>query len=154
VVELCHAETRQAGADVSLDLADVQATVCADPIQIQQVLVNLVQNALQAMRECPIQRRRLAIRCSVATDRVQVDVIDSGPGFASTDSEVIFAPFYTTKQDGLGIGLSICRAIVEEHGGTIRAEAVPGHGAKVSFTLPLAERDVGSRRTQPECVCR
>jgi signal transduction histidine kinase len=153
VVDLCHAEADHADADVLLDLPDEEATVMADPIQIQQVVVNLVQNALQAMRDCPL-RRRLVICASLASDAVQVDVIDSGPGFVSTDSEAVFAPFYSTKRDGLGIGLSICRAIVEAHGGTIWAEPAPGRGAKVSFTLPLAERDVGSRRTPPECVCR
>jgi two-component system sensor kinase FixL len=154
VVDLCHAEADHADAEVLLDLADEEATVLADPIQIQQVVVNLVQNALQAMCDCPLQRRQLVIATSVTIDAVQVDVIDSGPGFASTDSDVVFAPFYTTKHDGLGLGLSICRAIVEEHGGTIWAEAAPSRGAKVSFTLPLAERDVGSRPTHPECVCR
>jgi C4-dicarboxylate-specific signal transduction histidine kinase len=153
VAELCHTEADHAGAEVLLDFADEEAAVLVDPIQIQQVLINLVQNALQAMREGSIQRR-LVISTSVSADIVQVDVTDSGPGFTSTDSEVVFAPFYTTKREGLGIGLSICRAIVEEHGGTIRAEAAPGRGAKVSFTLPLAEQNAESRRTQPECVCR
>jgi two-component system sensor kinase FixL len=154
VVALCRTEADHAETEVSLELADDHATVSVDAIQIQQVLVNLVQNALQAMRECPIHERRLEIRTSIAIDSVQVDVTDSGPGFAATDSEAVFAPFYTTKRDGLGIGLSICRAIVEEHGGTIWAQGAPGRGARISFTLPLAQNDVAIRRGQPECVCR
>ena len=110
----------------------------ADAIQIQQVLVNLVQNALQAMASAPPQRRRLAIRMSTANDGVQVDVIDSGPGLAEADPEALFAPFHTTKADGLGIGLSICRSIIEQHQGTIWAKSLPLEGAQFSFVLPLA----------------
>jgi C4-dicarboxylate-specific signal transduction histidine kinase len=154
VIELCKTEIEHAAAEVSLEFADEPVTVCVDPVQIQQVLVNLVQNALQAMIECSAHQRRIEVRTTVADDVVQVDVTDCGHGFVTTDSETVFAPFYTTKRDGLGIGLSICRTIVEEHGGTIWAESEPGRGAKVTFTLPLAENHVGSRQAQSECVCR
>ena len=105
----------------------------ADPIQIQQVLVNLLQNALQAMRICPADERRLEIRTFISGDLVQVDVLDSGPGFVTTDSESVFAPFHTTKPDGLGIGLAICRSVVENHHGTIWA----GSMAECAPKFPL-----------------
>jgi C4-dicarboxylate-specific signal transduction histidine kinase len=153
VIELCKTEIEHAAADVSVELADKPAPICVDSIQIQQVLVNLIQNALQAMHECPVNRKRIRIATSVAIDTVQVDVSDRGHGFKTTDSDQIFAPFYSTKRDGLGIGLSVCRTIVDEHGGEIWAESAPGGGAKVLFTLPLAENYVGYRRAQPDCVC-
>lgn len=153
IVELCRAEYVNARADVILKLDAGDDVVVADAIQIQQVLVNLIQNALQAMEaaNCPV--RQITIRTSNVERRAQVDVIDSGPGFTSSDSEATFAPFHTTKQDGLGIGLSICRSIIENHRGKIWTESRPGRGAKVSFTLPLAAEHVSNFGTQPDCLC-
>ncbi len=138
VVDLCRAEAQRLEIEVAVTRADEEAVVHADAIQIQQVLVNLIQNALQAMSASPPQRRRLAIAASTANGGVQVDVIDSGPGLAGADAEVLFAPFHTTKADGLGIGLSICRSIIEHHQGTIWAKSLPHEGAQFSFVLPLA----------------
>ena len=84
---------------------------------------------------------------------MRVDLIDSGPGFAAADAEAIFEPFHTTKDDGLGIGLAICRSIVENHDGTIWAESTPGNGAQVSFTLPLARPHDAARPIESNCVC-
>lgn len=154
VVELCRAEAENSDTEITLDLADEHASVAVDPIQIQQVLVNLVQNSLQAMRDFRIGSKRIEIRTSVADDSVLVEVSDTGPGFDASDSDAVFAPFYTTKRDGLGIGLAICRAIIEDHRGGIWAEVESRNGAKVSFTLPRSEYNVGSDRAQCECVCR
>ncbi len=137
VVELCRPEAERREVEIALDLPAEEVVVEADAIQIQQVLVNLIQNALQAMASAPPQRRRLAIRVAAANQGVQVDVLDSGPGLADADPETLFAPFHTTKADGLGIGLSICRSIVEQHGGTIWAKSRPLEGAQFSFVLPL-----------------
>ena len=153
VVELCRIEAEHTGTQIALQLYDDHATVAVDPIQIQQVLVNLMQNAVQAMREGPVRRRRIEIRTSTSDDLVLVEVIDSGPGIVASDSEEVFEPFYTTKRDGLGIGLSICRAIIEDHGGVIRAESAPSHGANVSFTLPICQNDDASGCLQSQCVC-
>ena len=153
-VELCRVESTNAGVQVSLVLAAGDDAVCADPIQIQQVLVNLVQNALQAMRNDGRSLRQVIIRTTTVEPFVQVDVLDTGPGFASTDADVVFAPFRTTKQDGLGIGLSICRSIVENHRGTIWIESRPKRGAQVSFNLPLATAHARRWRVQPDRVCR
>jgi two-component system sensor kinase FixL len=138
VVDLCRPEVAQREVELDLELPVDEVPVLADAIQIQQVLVNLVQNALEAMSNSPPQRRRLAIRMSTANDGVQVDVIDSGPGLAGVEPEALFAPFHTTKTEGLGIGLSICRSIIEQHQGTIWAKSLPGAGAQFSFALPLA----------------
>jgi len=138
VVDLCRPEAARMEVELAIDLAAEEGVVTADPVQIQQVLVNLVQNSLQAMASGPPQRRRLAIRTSTANHGVQVDVMDSGPGLADADPEVLFAPFHTTKTEGLGIGLSICRSIIEQHQGTIWAKSLPLEGAQFSFVLPLA----------------
>ena len=130
------------------------AVIEVDPIQFQQVLVNLIQNGLQAMREIPIDRRRIEVRSTVLADLVRIEVTDSGPGFATSNLESVFAAFHTTKRDGLGIGLAISRSIVEQHGGTIWAESPPDGGARVVVVLPLLESHVGSCREPADCVCR
>jgi two-component system, LuxR family, sensor kinase FixL len=148
VVDLCRPELARAEVALACELpSDEAVAVTADPIQIQQVLVNLVQNALQAMASAPPQRRRLVLRMAAANDAVQVDVIDGGPGLADADPEILFAPFRTTKTDGLGVGLSICRSIVEQHRGTIWAKSLPLGGAQFSFVLPLATEHA----LQPAC---
>lgn len=138
VVDLCRAEADRLEIEIVVNAAGEPATVHADAIQIQQVLVNLMQNAFQAMAGAPPQRRRLAIAMSTAGGGVQVDVVDRGPGLAGADAQGLFAPFHTTKADGLGIGLSICRSIIEHHQGTIWAKSLPHEGAQFSFVLPLA----------------
>ncbi len=154
VVELCRTEISHAGAELTVVLGDERAVVEVDPIQIQQVLVNLIQNGLQAMCEIPIDRRRLEVRSTALVDTIRIEVTDSGPGFATSDVESLFAPFHTTKRDGLGIGLAISRSIVEQHGGTIWAEMPAGGGAHVVFVLPLVESYARLRCEPVECVCR
>jgi two-component system sensor kinase FixL len=145
IAELCRLEIARAKVQLSLVLAVDSPRVVADSIQIQQVLVNLVQNALQAMERCAPDRRRLEIRTSIGAGSIQVDVADSGPGFSLPELDSAFEPFHTTKPDGLGIGLPICRSIIESHGGTIWARSDPATGATATFTLPLA-----NHVTQPE----
>jgi C4-dicarboxylate-specific signal transduction histidine kinase len=152
IVELCRTEATNMCADMSLELSADPDVVAADPIQIQQVMVNLVQNSLQAMRD-NIGPRHIIIRTSAADSLVQIDVLDSGPGFSSIHPDAVFAPFQTTKQEGLGIGLSICRSIVENHKGSIWTESPRGRGAQVSFTLPLAAVYADPIRIQPDCLC-
>ena len=147
VVDLCRPEAARMDVEVALDLPADEVVVIADPIQIQQVLVNLVQNGLQAMTSSPPEHRRLSIHLCTRSDNVQVDVIDSGSGLADADLETLFAPFHTTKADGLGIGLSICRSIIEQHQGTIFAKSLPLEGAQFSFVLPLASEHA----LQPVC---
>jgi two-component system, LuxR family, sensor kinase FixL len=153
VVALCRQDIIRANVELTLDLSADDGVVSVDPIQIQQVLVNLVQNALQAMYDQMANDRRLHIRTSGMFDTVRVDLVDSGPGFTSADAEAIFEPFHTTKKDGLGIGLAICRSIVERHDGTIWAESSFGNGAQVSFILPRTEPHDSPRPIEADSVC-
>ena len=110
--------------------------VSVDPVQLQQVLLNLVRNASEALVEVPVPQRRLSIATSrVADDEVAVELIDSGPGIADEVRDRLFEPFVTSKPEGTGIGLSICRSIVEAHGGCIEASNRPEGGACFRFTL-------------------
>lgn len=124
---------------VKLALADAPQTVDVDRVQIQQVIVNLVQNALDAMEGLP--RQELTISSTVeAAGFVRVVVGDSGPGVAPEMAGKLFKQFVTSKDEGMGVGLSICKAIVEDHGGKIWFEAGPGGGTIFQFTLPIDSR--------------
>lgn len=113
--------------------------VMADRLQIQQVLVNLIRNAIQAMENCP--RRELAVNTDAAKPGFcQVAVSDTGRGIAPGSEQRLFDPLYTTRREGTGIGLSISRMIVEAHGGTIWYEPGAGGGTTIKFTLPVASR--------------
>ncbi len=110
--------------------------VLADKVQIQQVLLNLLRNAVEALTEIDASRRELVVSTEeVAEDMTQVNVTDTGPGFKDGAETQLFQPFFTTKRQGMGVGLSISRTIVESHGGRIWAEANPGGGAAFHFTL-------------------
>ena len=111
-----------------------------DRVQIQQVLVNLLSNAVEAMQTSPADRRRITIRTSVHDAAVEVAVSDRGVGLPPGSETKIFEPFVSTKPEGLGMGLSIARTIVEAHGGRLWAESNPEGGAVFHFTLPLRGR--------------
>jgi signal transduction histidine kinase len=125
---------------VQTELADGLPLIQADRVQLQQVIVNLIVNAVEARSAVSEESRELRIRTMIAnTGGVVVAVRDSGPGLALTALEHIFEPFYTSKPTGFGLGLSICRSIIEAHDGTIMADngGVNG-GARFTFTLPAA----------------
>jgi signal transduction histidine kinase len=111
--------------------------VAGDRVQLQQVLLNLVLNASAAMSE-PGWRKRDMLISSYESEGsgIIVAVRDSGRGFDPSEANRLFDAFYTTKEGGLGLGLSISRTIVEAHGGTLSAESTPGEGATFRFTLP------------------
>jgi PAS domain S-box-containing protein len=111
----------------------------ADPVQIQQVLVNLLRNAIEALRHSPPANRRILVRARRVDGRVRVCVADNGPGQPEAELPKIFGPFFTTKPQGLGLGLAISKTIVEDHGGRIWATANQGGGLTVHFTLPADE---------------
>ncbi|QAY78709.1 PAS domain S-box protein [Sphingosinicella sp. BN140058] len=124
---------------VSLDLAPRLPSIAGDGTQIQQILVNLAVNAVQAMAELPVERRSLGIRTAVAGDAVRISIEDQGPGFAEGTEQRLFDSFFTTKASGMGMGLRICRSIAEAHGGTIDAvRRSDGPGATFVVTLPAA----------------
>jgi two-component system sensor kinase FixL len=125
-----------------------------DSLQVQQVLVNLIQNAIQAMRNGAIEQRRLRLRTSLEGDEVQLDVADTGPGFGCEAEQDPFAPFFTTRPEGLGMGLAISRAIIEQHQGRIWAERHAARGATVCFRLPLCHTAKRSHESPADCVCR
>jgi signal transduction histidine kinase len=113
-------------------------TVEADPVQLQQVLLNLVINAFDAMRDTPISRRKVVIATQSNGDgTVCVIVRDYGAGISEEMRDRVFDPFFTTKNEGLGMGLAIARSILESHCGTITAENADGGGTRFEFVLPV-----------------
>ena len=138
VVRLVHSDAILRNSRVSLGVAPGLRPVRGDRIQLQQVALNLLLNAFEAMRDCPTGKREVVVRVEPdGTRMVRVAVCDCGVGFSEDAVEKIFEPFYTTKPTGLGMGLSISRAIIESHGGQLRAENNPDQGATFSFTLPV-----------------
>ena len=136
------------GIRLSYDFESEGRTVLGDRIQIQQVLVNLIRNAADAMTASSGSRRDLTIVTRMARDNlIEIAVRDSGPGIAPEMLERLFSPFATTKREGLGFGLAISRRIVEAHGGQLSAVAAPGGGAVFRFTLPVMEEEPGDERT-------
>lgn len=128
---------REYGARVTYDLDPEATWVLADKVQIQQVLVNLLRNALEAVQDAPV--RNIAVTTKHLDDTtMMVSVSDTGPGLADEVAQKLFQPFITTKQHGMGVGLSISRTIVESHGGQISAESSPGSGTTFHFTLRRA----------------
>jgi signal transduction histidine kinase len=121
-----------------LSLSGTLPMVQVDQTLLVQVIVNLLQNAIDAMEESPPSRRRL--RVSTALDNngvIELSVADKGSGIPAAIGERLYTPFFTTKSKGLGLGLSICRSIVEAHGGRLWHSANPDSGCTFHFTLPL-----------------
>ncbi|MFL5129693.1 MAG: PAS domain S-box protein [Microvirga sp.] len=125
---------KEQGVRVTFDFDLNAPFVLADRIQIQQVLLNLIRNAIEAMQETERRELKVATR-SVDEDHVELSVADTGPGLAPEIAGQLFHPFVTTKKHGMGVGLSICRTIVEAHGGKIWAESKQGGGTAFRFTL-------------------
>jgi signal transduction histidine kinase len=132
--------------EVETSLARDLPLIEGDPVQIQQVLVNLVSNALDAMRQTPPNQRKVEISTRGNGDgEVRLSVRDHGTGIRSGVHEQLFDQFFTTKEQGLGMGLAIVRSIVEAHGGKIHAENVADGGACFYFTLPVTKKHDGAR---------
>ena len=132
---------KERGIRVVLDLGSDLPTVLIDKVQIQQVVINLIRNAIEAM--AAVERRELAIATFRGEDNVAVTVADTGPGLAPEVAEQLFQPFVTTKEKGMGIGMSICRSIIDKHGGRLQATARAGGGMIFSFTMPIVPEDDG-----------
>ena len=132
---------KQRGVRVSLELEQSLPLVLVDPVQIQQVVLNLVRNAVEAMEE--VERRELVIGTRAITDQemAEVYVADSGPGIAPGLADRLFQPFVTTKRTGMGLGLSICREIVEAHQGRLTVAPGSSGGTVFRLTLPIASRE-------------
>jgi two-component system sensor kinase FixL len=150
-MELLRHDIKAHGVHVDQRIDDHLPKVLLDRVQIEQVLINLVRNAIQAWQPIRDEGPKLEIAISriSSPDAVQVSIDDNGPGFGSTDPETPFAPFFTTKQNGLGQGLSICRRIIQSHGGEIRAENRAAGGARFWFWLPLPQESAGEMAATP-----
>jgi two-component system NtrC family sensor kinase len=150
-VEMLAYELRTDGIQVTLELAEGLPPLWADAHQLHQVLVNLVTNAHHAMRRLPPPRRiSLTTRLDGTRGRVRLTIADSGPGIPVDIRDKIFEPFFTTKPagEGTGLGLSLCRGIIEDHGGTVTVDSSPGQGATFVIELPPSERTSAATAVQ------
>jgi signal transduction histidine kinase len=138
VVTLIHSEVVKNRITMQTQLADHHLPrVRGDRVQLQQVMLNLIINAIQAMSGLAEGIRELHISAeSTESDGVRVAVRDSGPGLTEEILQRLFEPFYTTKPSGMGMGLSICRSIIEDHGGRLWATGHASQGAVFQFTIP------------------
>jgi PAS domain S-box-containing protein len=137
VVALSSSELQSNGIVVQLEFAENLPAVKGDRIQIQQVILNLLRNASDAMRDLRDLPKHLLIKTETDSSRnIQLTVRDTGIGFASDATDRLFESFYTTKNDGMGIGLSISRSIIEAHGGRLWASANIGPGSSFAFSIP------------------
>lgn len=136
---------KETGISVRVELSAEPLSVFIDKVQIQQVVFNLVRNSIEAMAEAVPPRNllvaTLATRSATDDSVVEVSVSDSGPGLAPEIQAQLFQPFLTTKEKGMGLGLSICRSIIDGHGGRLQAIPNPDRGVTFRFTLPLADQD-------------
>jgi signal transduction histidine kinase len=142
IVSLTQSEQRRANVAVKLDLADSGAMVRGDRIQIQQVIMNLIMNAIESMVDTPVAARRLVVRTATAGDgKVRVEVEDRGSGVDPEAADRIFDRLFTTKSGGTGVGLAISKSIIEAHGGRIWTAPAQPQGAVFCFEIPAVSGD-------------
>jgi two-component system sensor kinase FixL len=136
---------KETGVSVRVDLSAAPLSVFIDKIQIQQVVFNLVRNSIEAMMESPPPRHLLVSTVPMESEMdgnlAEVAVSDTGPGLAPEIQAQLFQPFQTTKEKGMGLGLSICRSIIDAHGGRLHATPNTERGVTFRFTIPLADQD-------------
>jgi len=138
VIEMSRADTREKRATVRAHLAASLPELVLDPIQIEQVILNLIRNAIESMASSTEENaRQVVISTSLEGDEVIVAVSDNGPGLTEEQLARLFDPFFTTKSEGMGMGLTISASIIESHGGRLRAANSPGGGAVLSIRLPV-----------------
>jgi signal transduction histidine kinase len=141
-LDLMEPDIRRSRVEVELDIADKLPRFLADESQIEQVIVNLIRNALEAMADTPADERRLAIRAIVnSSHEIEVSVTDQGEGFSPEAALRSFEPFFSTRPLGLGMGLAISRSLVQGHGGRLWLDPTPGRGTCFRFTLPIRHGD-------------
>ncbi|MFU8788476.1 MAG: PAS domain S-box protein [Methylobacter sp.] len=142
-VGLCVNELKQSNVKLVLELGENLPPLYADQVQIEQVLINLIRNSIEAVQNLPGERQRqLTIHSHLTlNDSIQVRVKDNGIGLDEIQQQKILTPFYTTKADGMGMGLSISRSLVEAHDGSLHFNSLPGIGTTFYFTLPLRRKN-------------
>jgi two-component system sensor kinase FixL len=139
VVLIAHSDAINHNIRVLFEISPGLPSVRGDRVQLQQVILNLLMNAFHAMKDCPLQEREVVVRGEVdGANEILATVRDRGIGLGRDNLAKIFQPFYTTKRDGLGMGLPITRSIIEAHGGRLWAENNLDCGATFYFTLPIS----------------
>jgi len=140
VLPLVRLQARKSGTRIEVDLPSPAPRVSCDRTMVEQVLLNLTRNGIQAMEAGTAAAARvLTLRVRPAASRwVAFAVVDAGPGIPADVRPRLFTPFYTTRREGMGLGLSLCRTVIEQHGGALDFSDVPGGGTEFRFTLPLA----------------
>lgn len=139
-LEIIGAEAERDGITTSVVLEPQPVFVLGDRIQLQQVLMNFIRNATAAMENNKRQAKFLEVALRLEKDEAVVSVKDSGPGLDPTVKENLFKPFVSTKKEGFGIGLALCKSLIEKHNGKIWADSVPGGGAIFAFSLPVMKK--------------
>jgi two-component system sensor kinase FixL len=144
-VSLIRTEAAQQEVEIEAKVDPGLPMVLADPIQIEQVLLNLLRNAMEAMEAANTEQRSIIIEARrTAKHAIEISVADTGPGVATEMTQIIFEPFTTTKSLGLGMGLSISRAIIECHGGSLRMARGARSGAMFLCDLPTVEAETSA----------
>jgi len=149
VARFLDAEAREHAVRLELDLAPEVPQVCVDAIQVEQVLVNLLRNGLEAVSGVEGEARTLLLQTTSTDDALEVAVSDNGKGLSAEIAEKMFDPLFSTKSGSLGMGLSISRSIVEAHGGRLWATPNPGGGTTFRFTLPLHKEITERPKSHP-----
>jgi signal transduction histidine kinase len=137
VITLVQRELLSHQVSLRMELAPALPTILGDRVQLQQVIINLVMNGIEAMQSVVDRPRELVIRSRQDEKQVLVNVTDCGVGISAENADRLFNAFFTTKSSGMGMGLSICRSIMEAHGGRLWATLNIPHGATFQFTLPV-----------------
>jgi signal transduction histidine kinase len=138
VIALVQRELISHQVSLRMELAPALPMILGDRVQLQQVIINLVMNGIEAMQSVTDRPRELVIRSRLdEKQHVLASVTDCGVGISAENADRLFNAFFTTKSDGMGMGLSICRSILEAHGGRLWATANIPHGATFQFTLPV-----------------
>jgi C4-dicarboxylate-specific signal transduction histidine kinase len=139
-------EQKRLGVVVESRLSPTPVVARVDPVQIEQVILNLLRNALDALEGRDPESRRLVVSTGVTAEgQVYIEVADNGTGIAPEDLKHLFDPFFTTKKSGMGMGLSISQTIITEHNGRISARSAPGVGAVFTVELPSSETALESK---------
>lgn len=141
VLKIYSSEAAALNLKIETDLAESLPACIGDKVQLRQVVLNLIMNAADVMSQALPENKKMILQTKTAAHGVQVSVWDFGLGLSDIDKNQIFEPFFTTKTTGLGIGLTLCKTIIKEHGGRIWAENNPDGGATFTFELPVMKND-------------